>query len=56
MADWSDRHAREDPTIVGPGRDPQATGERDPDRDYLKFADNPWVSCYGEVNPAPTGR
>ena len=34
---------------MGPGGDPQARATETPDRDYLKFADNPWVS-YGEVN------
>ena len=49
MAEWSDWYANDDPTkwiLANVLRD---RAEAHPDKDYLKFADNPWVS-YGEVN------
>jgi crotonobetaine/carnitine-CoA ligase len=49
MADWSDWYAREDPTTWVLAEILKARASETPDRDYLKFADNPWVS-YGEVN------
>jgi acyl-CoA synthetase (AMP-forming)/AMP-acid ligase II len=49
MADWSDWYAHEDPTKWVLAEILKRRAEETPDRDYLKFADNPWVS-YGEVN------
>jgi crotonobetaine/carnitine-CoA ligase len=49
MADWSDWYAREDPTQWVLAEILKRRASETPDRDYLKFADNPWVS-YGEVN------
>jgi crotonobetaine/carnitine-CoA ligase len=49
MADWSDWYAREDPTTWVLAEILKRRASETPDRDYLKFADNPWVS-YGEVN------
>jgi carnitine-CoA ligase len=49
MPDWSDWYAREDPTgwvLVDLLRRRAA---ETPDRDYLRFAENPWLS-YGEVD------
>ncbi|MFN8111267.1 MAG: AMP-binding protein [Thermoleophilia bacterium] len=49
MADWSDWYTKDDPTkwvLVDVLR---GHAERTPDRDFLKFAGNGWVS-YGEVN------
>jgi carnitine-CoA ligase len=49
MGDWSDWYTREDPTkwVLAEVLKQRATEH--PDRDYLKFADQPWIS-YGEVN------
>jgi len=49
MAEWSDWYAREDPTTWVLAEVLKRRAAETPDRDYLKFADNPWVS-YGEVN------
>ena len=49
MAEWSDWYAREDPTKWVLAEVLKRRATETPDRDYLKFADNPWVS-YGEVN------
>ena len=49
MAEWSDWYAREDPTKWVLAEILKRRATETPDRDYLKFADNPWVS-YGEVN------
>jgi carnitine-CoA ligase len=49
MAEWSDWYAREDPTQWVLAEVLKRRASETPDRDYLKFADNPWVS-YGEVN------
>jgi crotonobetaine/carnitine-CoA ligase len=49
MADWSDWYAKEDPTKWCLPDILRARAEATPDRDYLKYADNPWVS-YAEVN------
>ncbi|MSO44674.1 MAG: ATP-dependent acyl-CoA ligase [Thermoleophilia bacterium] len=49
MADWSDWYAKEDPTQWILAKVLRDRAEAHPDRDYLKFADNSWVS-YGEVN------
>jgi crotonobetaine/carnitine-CoA ligase len=49
MAEWSDWYAREDPTTWVLAEVLKRRASETPDRDYLKFADNPWVS-YGEVN------
>jgi len=49
MAEWSDWYAREDPTQWVLAEVLKKRAAEHPDRDYLKFADNPWVS-YGEVN------
>src|SRR3954451_149484 len=49
MAEWSDWYAREDPTRWVLAEVLKRRATETPDREYLKFADNPWVS-YGEVN------
>ena len=49
MADWSDWYANEDPTKWVLAEILKKRATETPDREYLKFADNPWVS-YGEVN------
>jgi len=49
MAEWSDWYAKEDPTNWILAKVLRERAEAHPDRDYLKFASNPWVS-YGEVN------
>jgi crotonobetaine/carnitine-CoA ligase len=47
--EWSDWYAHEDPTKWVLPAILRRRAEEHPDRDYLKFADRPWVS-YGEVN------
>jgi crotonobetaine/carnitine-CoA ligase len=47
--EWSDWYTREDPTRWVLAEILRARAEAHPDREYLKFADGPWVS-YGEVN------
>jgi len=49
MAEWSDWYANDDPTKWILANILRDRAEAHPDKDYLKFADNPWVS-YGEVN------
>ena len=49
MAEWSDWYAREDPTTWVLAEVLKRRAAEHPDRDYLKFADAPWVS-YGEIN------
>ena len=49
MAEWSDWYAHEDPTKWVLAEILKRRASETPDRDYLKFADAPWVS-YGEVN------
>jgi carnitine-CoA ligase len=49
MAEWSEWYAREDPTTWVLAEVLKRRASETPDREYLKFADNPWVS-YGEVN------
>ncbi len=49
MAEWSDWYAKEDPTNWILAKILRERAEAHPDRDYLKFTDNDWVS-YGEVN------
>jgi len=49
MAEWSDWYAKDDPTKWILAKVLRDRAEAHPDKDYLKFADNPWVS-YGEVN------
>ena len=49
MAEWSDWYAKDDPTKWILANILRDRAEAHPDKDYLKFADNPWVS-YGEVN------
>ncbi len=49
MADWSDWYAKEDPSNWVLAKVLRDRAEAHPDRDYLKFAGNDWVS-YGEVN------
>ncbi len=49
MAEWSDWYAHEDPTQWVLAEILKRRASETPDRDYLRFADNPWVS-YGEVN------
>jgi carnitine-CoA ligase len=47
--EWSDWYTREDPTAWVLPQILRRRAEEHPDRDYLKFADQPWLS-YGEVN------
>jgi crotonobetaine/carnitine-CoA ligase len=49
MGDWSDWYAREDPTTWVLADVLRRRAQEHPDRDYLRFADGPWLS-YGEVN------
>lgn len=49
MGEWSDWYTREDPTGWVLAEILTRRAEEHPDRDYLKFADRPWLS-YGEVN------
>ena len=49
MADWSEWYRQEDPTKWVLAEVLKRRADETPDRDYLKFADGPWVS-YGEVN------
>jgi carnitine-CoA ligase len=49
MAEWSDWYAKEDPTNWILAKVLRDRAEAHPDRDYLKFAGNDWVS-YGEIN------
>jgi carnitine-CoA ligase len=49
MGEWSDWYTREDPTRWVLAEILSRRAEEHPDRDYLKFADRPWLS-YGEVN------
>jgi crotonobetaine/carnitine-CoA ligase len=49
MGEWSDWYTREDPTRWVLAEILRTRAEEHPDRDYLKFADRPWVS-YGEMN------
>jgi crotonobetaine/carnitine-CoA ligase len=49
MGEWSDWYTREDPTAWVLAEILRKRAEDHPDRDYLKFADRPWVS-YGEIN------
>ena len=49
MGEWSDWYSREDPTKWVLDEVLKRRATEHPDRDYLKYADNPWVS-YGEVN------
>uniref|UniRef100_UPI002FE20686 AMP-binding protein n=1 Tax=Rhabdothermincola sp. TaxID=2820405 RepID=UPI002FE20686 len=49
MGEWSDWYTREDPTRWVLAEILARRAEEHPDRDYLKFADRPWLS-YGEVN------
>ena len=49
MAEWSDWYTREDPTKWVLANILRDRAEAHPDREFLRFSDNPWVS-YGEVN------
>ena len=49
MAEWSDWYAKDDPTKWVLAEVLKRRATETPDREYLKFADNSWVS-YGEVN------
>ena len=49
MGEWSDWYAREDPSTWVLAEVLKRRAAEHPDRDYLKFADRPWVS-YGEIN------
>ena len=49
MGDWSDWYAREDPTAWVLAEILRGRADEHPDREYLRFADEPWLS-YGEVN------
>jgi carnitine-CoA ligase len=49
MGDWSDWYAHEDPTTWVLADILRRRADEHPDREYLRFADEPWLS-YGEVN------
>ncbi len=49
MADWSDWYAKDDPTTWVLAEVLRRRATEHPERDYLKFADRPWLS-YGTVN------
>jgi crotonobetaine/carnitine-CoA ligase len=49
VSDWSDWYAREDPTTWVLVEVLRRRAQEHPDRDYLRFADGPWLG-YGEVN------
>ena len=49
MADWSDWYTKEDPTKWVLAEILRARAEAAPDKQFLKFADDPWIS-YGTVN------
>jgi crotonobetaine/carnitine-CoA ligase len=49
MGEWSDWYAREDPSTWVLAEVLKRRATEHPDREYLKFADRPWVS-YGEIN------
>ncbi|MFA9565058.1 MAG: AMP-binding protein [Acidimicrobiales bacterium] len=49
MSEWSDWYTKQDPTKWVLAEILRERAERHPDRDLLKFGDNPWVS-YGSVN------
>jgi carnitine-CoA ligase len=49
MGDWSDWYAHEDPTTWVLADILRRRAEEHPDRDYLRYADGPWLS-YGEVD------
>ena len=49
MGEWSDWYAREDPSTWVLAEVLKRRAAEHPDREYLKFADRPWVS-YGEIN------
>ena len=49
MSDWTDWYAREDPTRWVLAEILRGRAEEHPDRDYLRYADEPWRS-YGDVN------
>ena len=49
MADWSDWYTKEDPTKWVLAEILRARAEAAPDTQFLKYADDPWVS-YGTVN------
>ncbi len=49
MGEWSDWYRREDPTTWVLPRILRERAAAQPDRDYLRFGDGPWLS-YGEVN------
>ncbi|WP_396909683.1 AMP-binding protein [Mycolicibacterium sp.] len=49
MGEWSDWYSREDPTKWVLAEVLKRRATEHPDREYLKYADNAWVS-YGEVN------
>ena len=49
MADWSDWYTKEDPTTWVLAEILRGRADTAPDAQFLKFADDPWVS-YGTVN------
>jgi len=49
MADWSDWYTKDDPTTWVLAEVLRRRATEHPERDYLKFADRPWLS-YGTVN------
>ena len=49
MADWSDWYTKEDPSTWVLAEILRGRAQATPDRQFLKFADEPWIS-YGTVN------
>jgi carnitine-CoA ligase len=49
MSEWSEWYRNEDPTTWVLPKVLRGRAEEHPDREFLKFAESPWVS-YGEVN------
>jgi crotonobetaine/carnitine-CoA ligase len=49
MADWSDWYTTEDPTTWVLAEILRGRAQATPDQQFLKFADEPWIS-YGTVN------
>jgi crotonobetaine/carnitine-CoA ligase len=49
MADWSDWYTKEDPSTWVLAEILRGRAQATPDRQFLKFADDPWIS-YGTVN------
>jgi carnitine-CoA ligase len=49
LTEWSDWYLREDPTTWVLPRVLRARAQEHPERDFLRFADGPWLG-YGEIN------